>query len=62
MRRVQRREIVDYQTYEDVRPALQKEVFAAKALRRIHLGEYFTFLFENWLTVRYQVQEMMRAE
>ena len=62
MRPVKRSEIVDYVTYEENRGAFQQEVFAAKARRRIHLGEYFTFLFENALTIRYQIQEMMRAE
>jgi hypothetical protein len=62
MSTVQRSEIVDYQTYEEIRSELQKKVFSAKAIRRIHVGEYFTFLFENALTIRYQVQEMMRAE
>jgi hypothetical protein len=62
MRTVQRSEIADYVTYEEGREALQKEVFAAKARRRVHLGDSFTFLFENALTIRYQVQEMMRAE
>ncbi len=62
MKKVQPKEIVDYQTYEEMRPELQKKVFPVKALRRIHVGEYFTFLFENALTIRYQIQEMMRAE
>jgi len=62
MHTVARQDIVDYETYEGLRSAFQKEVFAAKALRRIHVGEHFTFLFENALTIRYQVQEMMRAE
>jgi len=62
MRKVQHSEIVDYQTYEETRAEFQKGVFPSKALRRIHVGEHFTFLFENALTIRYQVQEMMRAE
>ncbi len=62
MKRVQRNKIVDYQTYEENRSALQHEVFPAKAARRIHVGKHFTFLFENALTVRYQIQEMMRTE
>lgn len=62
MRPVTRDEIVDYQTYEDERPAFRQEVMAAKSRRRIHLGDHVTLLFENRLTVRYQVQEMMRAE
>jgi hypothetical protein len=62
MRIIQRSEIVDYQTYEEIREELRKHIFAVKARRRIHLGDCFTFLFENTLTMRYQVQEMMRAE
>ncbi len=62
MKKVQPKEIVDYQTYEEMRAELQKKVFPVKAARRIHVGEHFTFLFENALTVRYQVQEMTRAE
>src|SRR5207249_4814856 len=38
------------------------EVMKAKDARRVHVGEYLTLLFENNLTVRYQIQEMMRAE
>lgn len=62
MRRVTREEIVDYQTYSELRPTFRAEVMAAKEPRRVHVGEYLTFLFENALTVRYQVQEMMRIE
>ena len=62
MRTVQRSDIVDYITYSEIREAFQKEVFAEKAQRRIHVGECFTFLSENALTIRYQIQEMMRAE
>lgn len=57
-----RSEIVDYQSYEETRKAFQEQVFDAKARRRVQVGECFTFLFENALTMRYQVQEMMRAE
>ncbi len=62
MRSVERGEIVDYQTYEESRSQFQKEVFVVKVRRRIAVGHCFTFLFENRLTMRYQVQEMMRAE
>jgi hypothetical protein len=62
MRKIQRSEVVDYQTYEETREGFREQVLAAKARRRIHLGDCFTFLFENALTIRYQVQEMMRAE
>lgn len=62
MRPVRRDEIVDYQTYEDLRPGFRRQAMAAKDARRIHVGEHLTLLFENSTTIRYQVQEMMRAE
>jgi len=62
VRHVRRDELIDYQTYQDARDAFRKDVMAAKGRRRIHVGDHLTFLFENALTVRYQIQEMMRAE
>jgi len=59
---VERNEIIDYVTYEEQRDALRDEVMAAKALRRVHIGEYLTLLFENHLTIKYQIQEMVRVE
>jgi hypothetical protein len=59
---IDRSEIVDYVTYEEGREAFRDEVMAAKARRRLHIGEYLTLLFENRVTVRYQIQEMIRAE
>lgn len=55
-------EIVDYQTYSDRRDETRPTALLAKKARRIQVGEYFTFLFENRETVRYQIQEMTRAE
>ena len=62
MKHVERSELVDFQTYNDGREQSRPAALAAKALRRVILSEHFTFLFENRETVRYQVQEMMRAE
>ncbi|HJU83735.1 MAG TPA: DUF3501 family protein [Holophagaceae bacterium] len=62
MRRVQRSEILDFVTYGERRDALRAEAMAAKDLRRVHLGPHLTFLFENPVTVRYQVLEMVRSE
>ena len=62
MKPVERKEIIDYVTFEDQRDGVRDEVMAAKALRRVHIGEYLTLLFENHLTMRYQIQEMVRVE
>jgi len=60
--RISRNTIIDYQTYEEVRPEFRRQVMAEKDRRRISVGPCFTFLFENELTMRYQIQELMRAE
>jgi hypothetical protein len=62
MKTVDRSEILDYATYEDSRNDFRATVLKEKACRRVHLGDYLTLLFENHLTVRYQIQEMIRAE
>lgn len=62
MKPVLRAEIVDYQTYEETRASFREVVLAEKNRRRIEVGGCFAFLFENRLTVRYQIQEMMRVE
>ena len=62
MRPVSRADLVDYQTYEDTRDDFRRQAMAVKAARRVHVGPYLTLLFENTLTIRYQIQEMMRAE
>jgi len=62
VRRVRRQDLLDWATYADRRATLRAAAMAAKDLRRVHAGEYLTFLFENFETVRYQIQEMMRAE
>jgi hypothetical protein len=62
MKPVERHEIVDYATYEDERDRFRAQVMEVKSPRRVHIGEYLTLLFENHTTVRYQIQEMVRAE
>jgi hypothetical protein len=61
-RPVSRGDLVDYQTYEDGRDDFRRRAMAAKDARRVHVGPSLTFLFENTLTIRYQILEMMRTE
>ncbi|RME28695.1 MAG: DUF3501 family protein [Deltaproteobacteria bacterium] len=57
-----RADILDRKAFEAVRPQHQAEVIAAKAVRRVPLGEHFTFLFENRTTILWQIHEMCRVE
>jgi hypothetical protein len=59
---VERTELLDWVTWSERRDAQLGRVMAAKALRRVHIGDYLTLLFENADTIRYQIQEMMRVE
>jgi hypothetical protein len=62
MKPVRREEILDLAAYERSREEVRSGVMAAKAKRRIHVAGALTFLFENTATIRYQIQEMVRAE
>ena len=62
MKPVERSEILDYMTYEDVREQVRAEAMKIKAPRRVHIGNELTLLFENHSTVRYQILEMIRTE
>lgn len=62
MRPIDQRDIVDIARYEMERPAFRSRIIALKKHRRVQVGELITLVFENRDTVRFQVQEMMRAE
>jgi hypothetical protein len=62
MRPVRREELVDLATYERSRAEIRTAILEAKRLRRVHVAGVLTFLFENTATMRYQIQEMIRAE
>lgn len=48
--------------YAKRRPTFQAEVMAHKKNRTVHLGNHLTLNFEDEMTVRYQIQEMLFAE
>lgn len=55
-------EIVDVRAYERERDAFRAKVIKEKSLRRIGIGPFCSVVFENRTTIRFQVQEMARAE
>lgn len=62
MRKLQPEDIVDIASYELERIKFRHHVIEEKKNRRVQVGNLITLVFENLLTVRFQVQEMMRAE
>ncbi|MDA8291855.1 MAG: DUF3501 family protein [Actinomycetota bacterium] len=55
-------DIEDARAYERGRDAFRREVIAAKRSRRIEIGPIVSVVLENRTTLRFQVQEMARAE
>lgn len=55
-------EIADLRAYEAGRRVFQRHVLDLRRRRRVTLGPILTAAFENRDTVRYQIQEMLRAE
>ncbi len=59
---IQRDSLLSLEAYAKQRPAFRAQVLAHKKPRTVHLGEHVTLLFEDELTIRYQIQEMLRIE
>ncbi len=55
-------DIADNRAYEREREEFRTHIIALKKQRRIHVGAFQTLLFENRDTIRFQIQEMSRAE
>ena len=62
MRKLTVDDIVDHRAYERERDEFRGRIIAMKKRRRIALGDLLTITFENTDTMRFQVQEMARAE
>jgi len=60
--RITRDSLLTLEAYARSRNEYRAKVIAHKKDRTVHLGEHLTLLFEDELTVRYQIQEMLRIE
>ena len=54
--------LMTLEAYSKWRKAHQGEIIAHRKLRSVQLGEHITVQFESELTMRYQIQEMLRIE
>lgn len=54
--------LMPLETYAKARPEFRAKVIAHKKDRSVQLGDNVTLIFEDELTIRYQVQEMLRVE
>ena len=55
-------DIIDLRAYERERDEFRSQIIELKKRRRVALGTVVTLVFENRDTMRFQIQEMARAE
>ena len=62
MPRITRDSLMTLEAYAKARPEFRARVLAHKKPRSVAVGAHVTLLFEDELTIRYQIQEMLRIE
>jgi Protein of unknown function (DUF3501) len=62
MPRITRDSLLTLEAYAKVRSEFRASVMAHKKDRTVNLGDHVTLMFEDEMTMRYQIQEMLRAE
>jgi hypothetical protein len=60
--KITRESLMSLETYAKERQHFRTRVLEHKRARTVHLGEHVTLVFEDELTIRYQIQEMLRIE
>ncbi len=62
MIQITRDSLMTLEAYAKARQEFRARVMAHKKHRKVRLGENVTLIFEDELTIRYQIQEMLRVE
>ena len=61
-RKIELNDVLNFFEYEKVRDEMRRRVIELKRVRRVPVGRYLSFVFENRDTVLFQIQEMCRVE
>lgn len=59
---ITRESLMTLEAYAKERPEYRKKAMAHKALRKVYIGNHVMIQFEDELTIRYQIQEILRVE
>jgi hypothetical protein len=62
MQKLVQSDLYTLEAYARERPAFRARVLAHKQARTVHVGAHLTLIFEDRMTIQYQVQEMLRIE
>ena len=57
-----REDLFSLEEYAEQRSNIRSNIMEVKKLREVSLGDHIRLLFENYQTVQYQIQEMLRIE
>jgi hypothetical protein len=62
MTKIERTSLLSLEDYASQRPKIRAEAMHLKRIRSVFVGPNMTLQFENEVTIRYQIQEMLRIE
>jgi Protein of unknown function (DUF3501) len=62
VKKLSRADLMSLEQYAENRSRLRSEVIAHKQVRNVQVGPNMTWCFEDYITIRYQILEMLRAE
>ena len=56
------KDLLSLEEYDSQRDSIKKELIIHKKNRTISIGDNIVLIFEDYMTIKYQVQEMLRIE
>ena len=59
---ISRESLMTLEAYAKVRKSIREEVIEHKKQRMVRIGNHLTLIFEDELTIRYQIHEMLHIE
>ena len=62
MKKIEKKDLWSLEEYAIERANFRKQILAHKRVRRLTLGRHATLFFEDFQTIKYQIQEMLRIE
>jgi hypothetical protein len=61
-KKITRDSLMSLESYAKARKEFRADAITHKRLRTVHIGEHVTLLFEDEMTIRYQIQEVLLVE
>ena len=61
-KKLTRNDLWSLEEYSDQRTTFRQKILSHKQNRQISLGNHLRLCFEDMLTIKYQIQEMLRIE